>query len=104
MGTGEHTLFMTEKLGVDQFERDSPTVDCNKGSAFSLAGSVDRTREVLLADPGLPLDQYGQIPLRQSLRHRDYTLHRLELEFPAEFPSRIHKQPPVSFNTLTKCL
>jgi hypothetical protein len=29
---------------------------------------------------------------------------RLELEFPTEFPSRIHKQLPVSLNTLTKCL
>ena len=77
MGTGERTLFMTEKLGVDQFERDGPTVDCNKGSAFSLAGSVDRTCKEFLAGPGLPLDQYGQIPLRQSLRHRDYTLHSI---------------------------
>ena len=77
MGTGKRTLFMTEKLGVDQFERDGPTVDCNKGSAFSLAGSVDRTCKEFLAGPGLPLDQYGQIPLRQSLRHRDYTLHRI---------------------------
>jgi hypothetical protein len=77
MGAGERTLFMAEKLGVDQFERDGSAVDRNKGRAFSLAGGMDRTCKEFLAGSRLPLDQYGQIPLRQSLRHRDYTLHRI---------------------------
>ena len=77
MGPGERALFITKKLRVDQFKRDGSTVDRDKGGVFSLAGGVDRTCKEFLAGPRLPLDQYGQIPLRQSLRHRDYTLHSI---------------------------
>jgi len=36
---------------------------------------VDRACEEFFAGSGLALDQYRQIPLSQSLRHRDYALH-----------------------------
>lgn len=50
MGSVEtFALFMTEKLGVDQFERDGPTVDGDKGGVFSLAGSMDRACEEFFA-------------------------------------------------------
>src|SRR4029434_7962663 len=58
-GAGKRPLFMTEKLALQEFFRQSDTVDRNKRLVFSIARVMDRSGEYLLACSALAEQQDG---------------------------------------------
>src|SRR5690606_15366413 len=66
-GSGEGTARVAEKLALQQALRNRPAIDGHEGPSASVAAPVDLLREHLLAGARLPLDEDGDVRLRDLL-------------------------------------
>jgi hypothetical protein len=67
---------VAEQLALEQVLRQRPAIDGDERAAPPRRRLVHRTRDQLLARPGLALDEQRRIRRRDPLEHREHLAHR----------------------------
>src|SRR5205814_9939602 len=75
-GAGERPLFMAEELGLDQLLGDRRAIHLDESLAAAQAVAMDRTRDQLLADAALAVNEHRRIGRRGARDRRRHLLER----------------------------
>ena len=65
LGVGERALLVAEQLALHQLGADGRAVDCDEGTASTIAAFVQRLGDELLARAALPEDEAREIRFRR---------------------------------------